>query len=70
MKFLSRFNFALCLIAFIGVVALAIRNIAIGAIGIKGALVAAIFVILMGLIVVFSWRDIKDFDDKEKFSRR
>lgn len=70
MKFLSRFNFALCLIAFIGAVALVIKNIVTGAIGIKGVLVAALFVLLMGLIVLFSWSDIKKYDDKEKFLRR
>ena len=46
MKFLSRFNFALCVIAFIGVMALAVVNIARGIIGIKGILIAALFVIL------------------------
>ncbi|MBO7287271.1 MAG: hypothetical protein J6U85_03470 [Bacteroidales bacterium] len=70
MKFLSRFNFALCVIAFIGVMALAVVNIARGIIGIKGILIAALFVILMGLIVILSWRDIKTFDNKEKFLKK
>lgn len=70
MKFLSRFNFTLCVIAFIGVMALAVVNIARGIIGIKGILIAALFVILMGLIVILSWRDIKTFDNKEKFLKK
>lgn len=70
MKFLSLFNFALCVIAFIGVMALAVVNIARGIIGIKGILIAALFVILMGLIVILSWRDIKTFDNKEKFLKK
>ena len=70
MKFLNYLQFVLCLMAYLCVLALVIKNIAIGAIGIKGIPLASLFLILMGLIVLFSWAEIKGFNDGEKTLRR
>ena len=65
MRFIYRFQFALCLIAFIGVLALVIKNTLTGAIGILGILFAALFLLLMGLIVLSSWGELKQIKDNE-----
>lgn len=65
MKFWNRLQFVFCLMAYLCVLALVIKNIAMGAIGIKGIPFAASFLLLMGLIVLFSWAEIKEFNDNE-----
>lgn len=65
MKFWNSLQFVLCLIAYICVLVLVIKNIAIGTIGIAGFPFAASFLLLMGLIVLFSWAEIKEFNDNE-----
>ena len=65
MKFWNRLQFVLCLMAYLCVLVLVIKNIAIGTIGIKGISFAALFLFLMGSIVLFSWAEIKEFNDNE-----
>ena len=65
MKFMNYFQFALCLIAFIGVVALVIKNIVTGAIDIWGIPFAASFLLLMGIMVLCSWAELKQSEDNE-----
>lgn len=65
MKFWKRLQFVLCLMAYLCVLVLVIKNIAIGTIGIKGISFAALFLFLMGSIVLFSWAEIKEFNDNE-----
>lgn len=65
MKFWKSLQFVLCLMAYLCVLVLVIKNIAIGTIGIKGISFAALFLFLMGSIVLFSWAEIKEFNDNE-----
>lgn len=70
MKFMYRFQFALCLIAFLCVVALVIKNIATGAIGILGIPIVALFFVLSFMLVLFAWAEVREYDDNEKTLKR
>lgn len=70
MKFWKRLQFVLCLMAYLCVLALVIKNIAIGAIGILGIPFAASFLLLMGLTVLFSWAEVREYNDNEKTLKR
>ena len=65
MKFWKRLQFVLCLMAYLCVLVLVIKNIAIGTIGINGISFAVTFLSLLGLIVLLSGVEIKEFNDNE-----
>ena len=65
MKFWNRLQFVLYLMAYLCVLVLVIKNIAIGAIGVLGIPFAASFLILMGLIVLCAWNELKQFKNNE-----
>lgn len=65
MKFMYRFQFFLCLMAFLCALALVIKNIVTGAIGVLGIPFVASFLLFMGLIVLCAWNELKQFKNNE-----
>lgn len=65
MKFMYSFQFFFCLMAFLCALVLVIKNIVTGAIGVLGIPFAASFLILMGLIVLCAWNELKQFKNNE-----
>ena len=66
MKFLNYFQLVLCIVIFVSVIALIIKNISIDNIGPMGILFATALFILTGMLVLYAWGEIRNYDKNER----
>lgn len=70
MKIINYFQLVLSVLMLVCVVALIVKNIIIGAIGLLGIPIAASFFILSLMFVLFAWAEVREYDDNEKTLKR
>lgn len=70
MKLMNYFQLALSILIFLGVIALIIRNIVIGNMKPLGIPFAASFLVLTGLLVLYAWAEVRNYENKEKKLKR
>ena len=69
MNFLNYFKLTLSILIFVGMVALIVKNIIVGAIGLGIPIVASFFV-LSFMLVLFAWAEVREYNDNEKTLKR
>ena len=70
MKFLNYFQLILSILIFVCMVALIVKNIIVGAIGLLGIPIAALFFVLSFMLVLFAWAEVREYNDNEKTLKR
>lgn len=70
MKFLNYFQLILSILIFVCMVALIVKNIIVGAIGLLGISIVALFFVLSLMLVLFAWAEVREYDDNEKTLKR
>lgn len=70
MKFLNYFQLILSILIFVYMVALIVKNIIVGAIGLLGIPIVALFFVLSFMLVLFAWAEVREYDDNEKTLKR
>lgn len=63
MKIMNYLQLVLCVLVFLAVAALSIKNIMAGNIGLLGIAFIVSLLILTGLMVLFAWGEIKNYND-------
>lgn len=70
MKFLNYFQLILSILIFVCMVALIVKNIIVGAIGLLGVPIVALFFVLSFMLVLFAWAEVREYNDNEKTLKR
>lgn len=70
MKFLNYFQLILSILIFVYMVALIVKNIIVGAIGMLGIPIVALFFVLSFMFILFAWAEVREYDDNEKTLKR
>ena len=70
MKFLNYFQLILSILIFVYMVALIVKNIIVGAIGLLGIPIVALFFVLSFMLVLFAWAEVREYNDNEKTLKR
>lgn len=70
MKFLNYFQLILSILIFVCMVALIVKNIIVGAIGLLGIPIVALFFVLIFMHVLFAWAEVREYNDNEKTLKR
>lgn len=70
MKFLNYFQLILSILIFVCMVALIVKNIIVGAIGLLGIPIVALFFVLSLMLVLFAWAEVREYNDNEKTLKR
>lgn len=63
MKIMNYLQLVLCVLVFLAVAALSIKNIMAGNIGLLGLAFVISFLVLTGLMILFAWGEIKNYND-------
>lgn len=70
MKVLNYFQLILSILIFVCMVALIVKNIIVGAIGLLGIPIVALFFVLSFMLVLFAWAEVREYNDNEKTLKR
>lgn len=70
MKVLNYFQLILSILIFVCMVALIVKNIIVGAIGLLGIPIVALFFVLSFMFMLFAWAEVREYDDNEKTLKR
>lgn len=70
MKVLNYFQLILSILIFVCMVALIVKNIIVGAIGLLGIPIVALFFVLSLMLVLFAWAEVREYNDNEKTLKR
>lgn len=70
MKVLNYFQLILSILIFVCMVALIVKNIIVGAIGLLGIPIVALFFVLSFMFMLFAWAEVREYNDNEKTLKR
>lgn len=70
MKVLNYFQLILSILIFVCMVALIVKNIIVGAIGMLGIPIVALFFVLSFMFILFAWAEVREYDNNDKTLKR